>query len=378
MSKNFFSIILQHVPASVESIVIVTHIVPDVDEFVLALHEKIPVSAVIPKPNSLNQSVLSKIRRHVPILGYTRAAIMSQPAAFLNDLKKTVTDKRFAIIDTGGYFSHVLDDMAKSNQFNLMGIVEDTENGHKKYESFLTRNNDRIELPFPILSVARSKLKEPEDFLVGQAIVFSADALLRECGILLTGKQAAVIGYGKIGSSIAANLRAKGVRVDVHDSNPIQQALACAHGYGSGNRTTLLSQADVIFGATGNKSVRATDIEAMKEGAFIFTATSGDDEIEGYHDILADRRPSSLHPRVCALASRKGATYLCNDGNSINFMHGGVLGPFIKLVQAELIFALSQLNTAQRDRIRHLSDESKRFIADLWLSHFHHPRITEQ
>ena len=375
MSKPFFSMIFQHAPADVESIVIVTHLVPDVDEFVLALHERVPVSAVIPKPSSLNQSVLSRIQRDVPVLNYTRSTIASQPTAFLSDLKTRVAGKRFAIIDTGGYFTHVLDDMVKSNEFNLAGIVEDTENGHKKYESFLARHAEQRELPFPILSVARSKLKEPEDFLVGQAVVFSADALLRECGILLTGKLAAVLGYGKIGSSIAANLRAKGVRVDVHDSNPVRQALACAHGYSLRARATLLSQADVIFGATGNKSVRAADFEAMKEGAFIFTATSGDDEIDGYHEILARRRPSPLHPRVGALASSKGATYLCNDGNAINFMHGGVLGPFIKLVQAELIFALSQLDTAHRDRIRHLSDESKRFIADLWLSYFHHPRL---
>lgn len=378
MSRQFFSMMLQHVPADVESIVLVTHLVPDADEFVLALNDKVPVSAVIPKPSSLNRSVLSKIQRDVPVLNYSRRTIASQPAAFLSDLKKRVCDKRFAIIDTGGYFSHVLDDMAKPNEFNLAGIVEDTENGHKKYESFLASNDERRELPFPILSVARSKLKEPEDFLVGQAVVFSADALLRECGILLTGKQAAVLGYGKIGSSIAANLRAKGVRVDVHDSNPVRQALACAHGYSLRSRAAVLSQADVIFGATGNKSVRAADIDAMKEGAFIFTATSGDDEIDGYDDILAHRKPSPLHPRVCALASRKGATYLCNDGNAINFMHGGVLGPFIKLVQAELIFALSQLDTAHRGRIRHLSDESKRFIADLWLSHFHPPRLNDQ
>ena len=378
MTKPFFSTILQHVPADVESIVIVTHLVPDVDEFVLALNDTIPVSAVIPKPSSVNGSVLSKIQRDVPILNYTRSAIASQPTAFLSDLKRRVSDKRFAIIDTGGYFSHVLDDIAKSNEFKLAGIVEDTENGHKKYESFLARNDQCRELPFPILSVARSKLKEPEDFLVGQAVVFSADALLRECGMLLTGKQAVVLGYGKIGSSIAANLRARGVRVDVHDSNPVRQALACAHGYSSRSRAALLSQADVIFGATGNKSIGATDMETIKDGAFIFTATSGDDEIDGYHDILASRKPSALHARVCALASRNGTTYLCNDGNAINFLHGGVLGPFIKLVQAELIFALSQLGTANRDRIRHLSDESKRFIADLWLSHFHHPHPNEQ
>lgn len=48
--SNFFLKILQHVPTDIESIVVVAHLVPGVDEFVLATHQKIPVSAVIPKP----------------------------------------------------------------------------------------------------------------------------------------------------------------------------------------------------------------------------------------------------------------------------------------------------------------------------------------
>ncbi|MGN6231974.1 MAG: hypothetical protein ACTHNZ_12555, partial [Trinickia sp.] len=48
-----------------------------------------------------------------------------------------------------------------------------------------------------------------------------------------------------------------------------------------------------------------------------------------------------------------------------------VVGPFIKLVQAELILGLSQLRTAHRNCISQLSDESKRFIAEIWFSHFH-------
>lgn len=54
----------------------------------------------------------------------------------------------------------------------FIGIIEDTENGYQKY----THNN----LKFPVISVARSLLKENEDHLVGQAVVFSTEAILRE------------------------------------------------------------------------------------------------------------------------------------------------------------------------------------------------------
>lgn len=45
-----------------------------------------------------------------------------------------------------------------------MGIVEDTENGLQKYENIQKRyKNDHI----PIFSIARSRSKDFEDYLVG-------------------------------------------------------------------------------------------------------------------------------------------------------------------------------------------------------------------
>jgi adenosylhomocysteinase len=250
-----------------------------------------------------------------------------------------------------------------------MGVVEDTENGHQKYEALLTKKDGYVAYPCPIMSVARSALKDPEDFLVGQAVVFSADALLREKGMILTGKRAVVMGYGKIGSSIANCLRTKALRVDVIDNNPVRLALALAHGFHTANKSELLGAADLIFCATGNKSLVGDDFAVIKKGAFVFTATSGDDEISDYQALLATARPSR-HARVSVVGSEGRDIFLCNNGNSANFMHGGVVGPFIKLVQAELIFALSQLQSMQCREIRHLSEHSKRFIADLWLNKF--------
>ena len=51
-------------------------------------------------------------------------------------------------------------------------MVEDTENGLRRYLG-------AWKPPCPVFSVARSPLKDPEDYLVGQSVVFSAEALLR-------------------------------------------------------------------------------------------------------------------------------------------------------------------------------------------------------
>ena len=59
--------------------------------------------------------------------------------------------------------------------------------------------------------------------------------------------------------------------------------------------------------------------------------------------------------------------YICNRGNSVNFLHDGVVGPFIKLVQGELAFALGAMAQAPVHRISTLEKRDKEFIAAQWI-----------
>lgn len=366
----FHSILDLQSPQKIEKLVIVTHLVPGSDKFLLAINDKLPIAAVIPKPNSIDRTTLDNVRSRIPILDYRRDQIKENPKRFLEHLHSHIGNSSFAVIDTGGYFSHVLYEMQSFFGSSLVGIVEDTENGHQKYDALLAKKeNSHAFFPCPVISVARSVLKNPEDFLVGQAIVFSAEALLREQGHILTGKHAVVLGYGKIGSSIASNLNSKGVRVDVYDSNSNRQVLALAHGYHTGDKDYLLGCADLVFCAAGNQSLKLCNLGSIKRNAYIFSATSADDEIED-HLFVIGHSTSQSNQKISQIEIQGNKFFLCNNGNSANFMHGGVVGPFIKLVQAELIFALSQLSNIPNDRISHLSDKSKRFIADLWIDAF--------
>ncbi|WP_419620391.1 hypothetical protein, partial [Thiolapillus sp.] len=80
--------------------------------------------------------------------------------------------------------------------------------------------------PTPVFSAARSPLKDNEDFLIGQSIVFSTDALLRECGSLLQYSSCSVLGYGKVGSSIAHHLLMRGIKPCVYEVDPQLQLKA--------------------------------------------------------------------------------------------------------------------------------------------------------
>jgi hypothetical protein len=63
----------------------------------------------------------------------------------LEKLSAYIGNEKFAIIDTGGHFSHVMHDLQLFFGSNLIGIVEDTENEHQKYEAALLTNENEYE-----------------------------------------------------------------------------------------------------------------------------------------------------------------------------------------------------------------------------------------
>src|SRR5699024_3940437 len=114
------------------------------------------------------------------------------------------------------------------------------------------------------------------------AILFSAEALLRKCGEILTGKNAVVLGYGEIGRSIAQGLQSRGERDDVINTDPVRQILAKAHNFHTNQKHHLVEEAELIFCATGNLSIKHCDLPYIKNNAYVVTATSADDEIEDH------------------------------------------------------------------------------------------------
>ena len=160
------------------------------------------------------------------------------------------------LLDIGGYFSACAEDLRHA--IHLLGIVEDTEKGHQKYE--------RRPPSVPVLSVERSRFKRAEDYHVGRSVVYSSEALLRGSEAPRIGKTALVIGYGKIGQSIASDLARRGVRVLVADADPTQRVWAATKGYAVPPKSEALPQADLIYAATGNRSLAEGEFRLLKRG----------------------------------------------------------------------------------------------------------------
>lgn len=363
----FFRDVLSEIEIKgISKLIVVSHLNRQIDPFFDALSQKIQIAGIIPKSSVRHFDHFQKFKYYKHIVRVSKKEIINNPDNFLGIIKSSVGKDSFAIIDVGGYFSYVYQNLSDHFKNQLIGIVEDTENGHQKYEIAIKKTE--IKKYIPVVSVARSLLKDPEDSLVGEAIVFSAEAILRNQGKILTGKNALVIGYGKIGSGISRALQKRSVRVDVHDTDPVRLAIALSQGMHTELREQAISKADLIFCATGNKSLSIKDLEYFKNNSYIFCATSSDDEI---NDCLRQYFINHLDEEITSPIFHKGKViYVCNNGDPVNFLHGGVVGGFIRLIQAEMMLGLSYLGKVDKTIIHQIPVSEKKFIAQHWITNF--------
>lgn len=358
----FFRRIVADTSRNVASVV-VTHLLQERPAFIRALARASRVVAVLPKPKSINGQALREVAEtfHVDRLDRARFA---DPARALDYLEQRAPGQRLVLLDVGGYFADCLAHLCAEYSGRILGVVEDTENGYQRYLAL-------DKLPCPVYSVARSPLKEPEDFLVGQSVTFSTEALIRARGDILQGRPAAVIGYGKLGRSIAGTLHAKHVDVTVYDASAVRRAQALSQGYrATETLAEALAGAGVVVCATGNLSLRAEDFGRISNGAYIASVTSSDDELEldGLQGLYEQTQVDSHITKY----SRTGHYfYVLAGGNAVNFIHGAAVGPFIFLVQAEIIAALERLAVHDHEPgFYEISDDTRRAIASTWLTYF--------
>jgi adenosylhomocysteinase len=363
-AEAFFRKVTARYPADDQvSAVVITHLLGERPAFLRAVRRVAQVAAVLPKPKSIDPIALKEITSELPVDELDRAAF-ADPDHALAYLESRAPGEPVALLDVGGYFAPGLDHVCGRFSGRVVGVVEDTENGHQRYEAL-------GKLPCPVFSVARSPLKDPEDYLVGQSVTFSAEALIRSRGDILQGRPAAVIGYGKLGRSIAAMLHARHVGVTVFDSHPVQRTQAMSQGFRTASTLgQAIAGAGLIVCATGNLALKEDDFARVANGAYIASVTSSDDELElDTLDGLYQRTPSG--PHVTRYARTGHYFYVLADGNAVNFLHGASVGAFIFLVQAEILAALGTLAAASHEPGLHELDSTERsLIAATWLRYF--------
>ncbi|SFK68498.1 adenosylhomocysteinase [Streptosporangium canum] len=342
---------------------LVTHLLSERPSFVRAVAAMSRLRAVLPKPKSITPAAQREVEQAVPVDVLSRELFADSDTA-LDYFESRAATEEIALLDVGGYFAPSLADVHGRFSGRLIGVIEDTENGHRRYQ-------DLDKLPCPVISVARSPLKDPEDFLVGQSVVFSAEAVMRSRGDILHGRPALVIGFGKLGSSIARLLHAKGVQVTVFDIDPVRRTQALSQGFTvARDRHGALAGAGLVLCATGSVSLRGEDFAHLRNGAYIATVTSSEDELElsGLPDVYTR---TMVGDHVTRYQTTGHYFYLANGGNAVNFLHGAGVGPFIFLVQAEILAGIRMFVREDLGPGMHeVSAADRAAIAAAWLSYF--------
>ncbi len=346
------------------SVVAVSHIIPSSEEYIKALKESFNLIGIIPKLKSINKNSQKRLESvGVKILHeFNRESISDNPSKFIDLIKN---EQEICLVDIGGYFSSVVKQLEQQLGSKLLGIIEDTENGHQKYENNLSSN-------IALASVARSPLKNYEDQLVGQGVAHATETVLRQINVLISYRSCGIIGYGKIGRGIAEYLHQRNIRPKVSDMNPLRSIQASCDGAYVCSTNEVISKSDIVFCATGAQAIDLVNIGKLKSGSYIASATSSDDEFN-FKNIDTEYKKEKIDPTITRYYKRGHEFYLLNNGNAINFLFSAAVDNYINLVQGELIYSMGRMSSRKPSKKVQTNPESVHYlIAQSWLDFIKH------
>jgi len=191
---------------------------------------------------------------------------------FFGDEKKPLN----MILDDGGDLTNMVLDEYPELVAGIKGLSEETTTGvHRLFERV-----KKGTLPMPAINVNDSVTKSKFDNKYG-CKESAVDAVRRATDIMLAGKRVVVCGYGDVGKGTAASFRGAGSIVTVTEIDPICALQASMDGYEVKRLKTVVSKADIVVTATGNKGiVSSKEFKMMKDKTIVCNIGHFDNEID--------------------------------------------------------------------------------------------------
>lgn len=319
---------------------VVTHVLETSVPFLDIIHRTFPIEAVLAIPYSAEKSAVEEIRA-AGIEVIAPATIPDAHRAAGAVLQRILCRSSVPIVaqEVGGYLASFSTELAKYS--NFVGVVEDTNNGHWRYE-------ETVPHAFPVLSIARSPLKDIEDTLIGDAVAFSLERILRENFFaVIQGCHVGILGYGKIGTSTAIAMRGRESSVSVYDVSPIRTIRAKFEGFAVQPLHDLLQQSEIILGCSGQTSLKAKDLPWIRDRAILVSASSKAHEFDlsGFAEACETEVMSNAVTRYRRSDGR--VFYVLTQGTPVNFRDRSILGPVLDLIYSELFVAMRTLVEGQ-------------------------------
>ena len=154
------------------------------------------------------------------------------------------------ILDDGGDLTNLVLDKYPELVKEIKGLSEETTTGvHRLYERM--KNGT---LPLPAINVNDSVTKSKFDNKYG-CKESAVDAIRRATDVMMAGKRVVVAGYGDVGKGTVASFSGAGAIVTVCEVDPICALQAAMDGYEVKKMSSVISNADIVVTATGNKDI---------------------------------------------------------------------------------------------------------------------------
>ena len=180
------------------------------------------------------------------------------------------------ILDDGGDLTNMVFDQYPELISGIRGLSEETTTGvHRLYERM---KNGTLHIPAINVNDSVTKSKFDNKYGCKESAV---DAVRRATDIMLAGKRVVVCGYGDVGKGTAASFRGAGSIVTVTEIDPICALQAAMDGFEVKKLDSVITTADIIVTATGNKDiVNGSHFEKMKDKTIVCNIGHFDNEID--------------------------------------------------------------------------------------------------
>lgn len=354
--------------------IILQHILPTTVEYINRVNSVYPVDLIIAISYSADPSTVDVLRK----AGYEITVPKSIDEMLTQSWKlvaKKLEHANCPIVaqEVGGYFADWTDELGKFPNFK--GCVEDTANGLWRYQTAARRKP----LSVPVISMADTPLKHVEDALIGDACVYSLEKVMRsQMASILEGLRCGVVGWGHIGKSVAAAFAGRHAIVSIYDINPIVDMLAYARGYYPMPLAQLLREVDIVMGCSGRRSIRVADMDDLKSGIILCSASSKDIEfdLKGFAEHCEITDVTVGQVGRCAIQKysvrRTGKYfYVLDHGTPIDFLDMPLQGAILDCTCSELFTCMRELATKPHEPgIVSLTDDLQVTVAKKWL-HIH-------
>lgn len=306
----------------------VIHLTRTIEVYIKDWLENFPSIGIISIPYSEIPEVKERLGKQTKI--YSPKDVSEIPGLIF-EICCSHLDKKICMVEIGGY-SALMDRIPD----NIVGSIEDTNQGYwnfKKYES---------KLKFPVISIAQTNLKNIENKFLGTSISYSLEKFVRNHfhRDLIAIKNILVIGYGKIGRGTALKLKSTLANVYVYDSDPVNTMLAKVDGFNITDRISAIAQADIIIGATGQRSLQMSDVDYLKNNVLLASASSK--QVEFPMDELAAQ---VVHESkyLNSYKNKNGTFHIAYNGFPINFIDDSAFGEIFDIVMSSLLVATDNL-----------------------------------